>query len=79
MMEQNLNSELLEINHKPLSALALVKVTSFCLETVASKMVKKSCKKWRVIKLKNYFETNDCEERTRFQRQIRHMYLFLFD
>ena len=79
MMEQNLNSEVLEINHKPSSALALVKVTRFCLETVASKMVKKCCKKWKVIKLKNYCETNDCEESTRFQRQIRHMYLFLFD
>ena len=62
-MEQNLNSEVLEINHIPFSALALVKVTSFCLETVASKMVKKSCKKWKVIKLKNYCGTNDCENK----------------
>ena len=66
---------LLEINHKPFSASALVKVTGFCLETVASKMVKKSCKKWKVIKLKNYCGTNDCEKRTRFQRQIKHNYV----
>ena len=40
MVEQNLNSEVLEIDHKPFSTLALVlKVTSFCLETVVTKMV----------------------------------------